>query len=113
MDSIMGLNPYQKDKGIMGLVSCFVAAQVAGICARPFNYPFDTVRRRLQMESEKPMDQRIYKGTVDCGVKILRDEGFSGMYKGALANIFRGVGASLVLVLYGEIKNALARQKEE
>ena len=28
MDTIMGLNPYQKDKGILGLVSCFCAAQV-------------------------------------------------------------------------------------
>jgi len=46
-DSIMGCNPYQKDLGIKGFVSGFVAAQVAGLVARPFNYPFDTVRRRL------------------------------------------------------------------
>jgi len=46
-DSIMGCNPYQKDLGIKGFVSGFIAAQVAGITARPFNYPFDTVRRRL------------------------------------------------------------------
>jgi hypothetical protein len=43
----MGLNPYQKDNGIKGFVSGFFAAQVAGLVARPFNYPFDTVRRRL------------------------------------------------------------------
>lgn len=46
-DTIMGLNPYQKDIGIKGFVSGFFAAQIAGITARPFNYPFDTVRRRL------------------------------------------------------------------
>jgi solute carrier family 25 (adenine nucleotide translocator) protein 4/5/6/31 len=46
-DSIMGCNPYQKDLGVKGFVSGFIAAQVAGITARPFNYPFDTVRRRL------------------------------------------------------------------
>merc|ERR1712224_745405 len=72
-------------------------------------YPFDTVRRRLQMESERPMADRMYKGTMDCGAKILKTEGFGGMYKGALANIFRGVGASLVLVLYGEIQLALEK----
>ena len=44
-----------------------------------------------------------------CGMKVLKTEGFGGMYKGALANIFRGVGASLVLVLYGEIKLMLAK----
>jgi solute carrier family 25 (adenine nucleotide translocator) protein 4/5/6/31 len=112
-DTLLAFNPYAKDVSVIGIVSKFVVAQisvtVSGLCA----YPFDTVRRRLQMESEKPMEQRMYKGTLDCGVKILRDEGFGGMYKGALANIFRGVGASLVLVLYGEIKNALARQRAE
>jgi len=110
-DTLLAFNPYAKDVTVIGIVSKFVVAQISvtasGLCA----YPFDTVRRRLQMESEKPMEQRMYKGTLDCGVKILRDEGFGGMYKGALANIFRGVGASLVLVLYGEIKNALARQR--
>lgn len=112
-DTLLAFNPYAKDVSVIGIVSKFVVAQisvtVSGLCA----YPFDTVRRRLQMESEKPMEQRMYKGTLDCGVKILRDEGFGGMYKGALANVFRGVGASLVLVLYGEIKNALARQRAE
>merc|ERR1712137_1115217 len=104
MDTIMGLNPYQKDKGMMGLVTCFISAQVAGIAARPFNYPFDTVRRRLQMESEKPMDQRIYKGTVDCVRVIVKTEGIQGLYKGLVADIVRGAGAAMVLVAYDLIK---------
>jgi len=104
MDTIMGLNPYQKDRGVMGLVSCFIAAQVAGIAARPFNYPFDTVRRRLQMESEKPMDQRIYKGSLHCVKHIVQHEGLPGLYKGLVADIVRGAGAALVLVAYDRIK---------
>jgi len=110
-DTINAFNPYQKELSVIGVVSKFVVAQVAvtvsGLCA----YPFDTVRRRLQMESEKPMADRMYKGTLDCGVKILKTEGFGGMYKGALANIFRGVGASMVLVLYGEITNYMNADK--
>merc|ERR1712005_95146 len=97
-DTIMSFNPYAKDFGFIAVVSKFIVA-----------YPFDTVRRRLQMESERPMADRMYKGTMDCGAKILKTEGFGGMYKGALANIFRGVGASLVLVLYGEIQLALEK----
>mmetsp|Transcript_7252 Transcript_7252/g.8789 ORF Transcript_7252/g.8789 Transcript_7252/m.8789 type:complete len:311 (-) Transcript_7252:85-1017(-) len=112
-DTITAFNPYAKDVSVVGIVSKFIVAQIAvtasGLCA----YPFDTVRRRLQMQSEKPANERLYKGTLDCMGKILKEEGISGMYKGALANIFRGVGASLVLVLYGEIKNALDRAKEE
>jgi len=36
--------------------------------------------------------------------KILADEGPRAMFKGAGANVLRGTGAALVLVLYGEIK---------
>merc|ERR1712086_467459 len=103
-DSIMGLNPYQKDLGLMGFVSGFIAAQTAGIVARPFNYPFDTVRRRLQMESEKPMEQRLYKGTIDCGRVILQKEGLAGMYKGMFADVIRGGFAAMVPLICEKIK---------
>lgn len=111
-DTINAFNPYAKEVSVIAVASKFVAAQISvtasGLCA----YPFDTVRRRLQMESDKPAADRIYKGTMDCAAKIMKNEGMGGMYKGALANIFRGVGASLVLVLYGEIKNFLDKNKE-
>jgi len=106
-DSIMGLNPYQKDVGIKGFVSGFIAAQVAGITARPFNYPFDTVRRRLQMESEKPMEQRIYKGTMHCAKHIVANEGIQGLYKGLVADIVRGAFAAMVPLIYQKIKDAM------
>merc|ERR1712022_11669 len=108
-DTIMAFNPYAKEFGMIAVVSKFIVAQIAVTASGLVAYPFDTVRRRLQMESERPMADRMYKGTMDCGAKILKTEGFGGMYKGALANIFRGVGASLVLVLYGEIQLALEK----
>eukprot|EP00657_Telonema_sp_P-1_P011400 TRINITY_DN64_c0_g1_i2.p1 TRINITY_DN64_c0_g1~~TRINITY_DN64_c0_g1_i2.p1 ORF type:complete len:109 (-),score=50.05 TRINITY_DN64_c0_g1_i2:163-489(-) len=105
----MAFNPYAKDFGFVAVVSKFVAAQIAVTMSGLVAYPFDTVRRRIQMESDMAQDKRMYKGTMDCAAKVLKNEGFGGMYKGALANIFRGVGASLVLVLYGEIQLALER----
>merc|ERR1712072_799352 len=108
-DTIMAFNPYAKDFGPIAIASKFVTAQIAVTASGLVAYPFDTVRRRLQMESDKPFADRLYKGTFDCGKKVLKDEGMGGMYKGALANIFRGVGASLVLVLYGEIQLALEK----
>merc|ERR1712216_1113677 len=108
-DTIMAFNPCAKDFSMIAVVSKFVVAQIAVTASGLVAYPFDTVRRRLQMESDRPIADRMYKGTIDCGAKVLKNEGFGGMYKGALANIFRGVGASLVLVLYGEIQNAMDR----
>merc|ERR1719473_927836 len=108
-DTIMAFNPYAKESGPIAIASKFVVAQIAVTASGLVAYPFDTVRRRLQMQSDKPMAEWLYKSSMDCAVKIVQTEGMGGMYKGALANIFRGVGASLVLVLYGEIKLALEK----
>ena len=74
----------------------------------PCRYPFDTVRRRLQMQSEKPKEEWLYTGTVDCAVKIIKDEGMGAMFKGFAANVLRTLGGALVLVGYDEIKAMLA-----
>merc|ERR1711965_967036 len=107
-DSLMGLNPYRKQSDVIGLLSKFAIAQTTAITAGYASYPFDTIRRRLQMQSEKPESEWLYKGTVDCAKQILRDEGVGAMFKGAGANALRTVGSALVLVLYDEIKKVLA-----
>lgn len=103
-DTLSGYNPYQKDSNtLIRASSKFVCAQTAAISAGYASYPFDTVRRRLQMQSEKPKEEWVYKGTMDCFSKIVADEGMAALFKGAGANALRTVGAALVLVLYSEI----------
>merc|ERR1712207_68134 len=95
-DTITGLNP-------------FGAAQTAITIGAGATYPFDTVRRRLQMQSEKPVEEHLYKGTKDCFKKIASEEGMAkGLYKGFLANVVRSVGGALVLVFYDRAKTSLA-----
>jgi len=106
-DSLMGINPYKSDRGVVGLLSKFAIAQATAITAGYASYPFDTIRRRLQMQSDKPKAEWLYKGTTDCFYKIIREEGTSALFKGAGANALRTVGSALVLVLYGEIKTFL------
>ena len=107
-DTLKEKNPFKKEKGIVGLASKFCIAQFTAIVAGFISYPFDTVRRRLQMQSEKPKEEWLYKGTGDCFGKIMKEEGFTAFFKGAGANALRTVGSALVLVLYGEIKQAMA-----
>merc|ERR1712217_987482 len=104
---IMAMNPYKEDKGMVGMVAAFVAAQVARNAVMPFNYPFDTVRRRVMLESEKAPADRIYKGSFDCAKQVLQKEGLKGMYKGMIPELARGVGGSMVIVAYDRIKAIL------
>jgi len=106
-DTLTGYNPYQKSEDALSRAgSTFACAQTSAIMAGYASYPFDTVRRRLQMQSEKPESEWVYKGTADCFSKIVKDEGTSSLFKGAGANALRTVGAAMVLVLYSEITRA-------
>jgi len=102
-DTIKGLNPWDKETTLRGIASKWAGAQFAVIMSGFVTYPFDTVRRRMQMESELPLDKRMYKGSIHCAQQIIANEGTKAMFKGAGANVLRGTGAALVLVLYGEI----------
>jgi len=101
---IQDMNPWKKDKTIVGVIASFTAATAARSVIIPFNYPFDTVRRRMMLESEKPKAERVYKGSVDCFKQVMQKEGFKGMYKGVVPELFRGVGGSLVIVAFERIK---------
>jgi solute carrier family 25 (adenine nucleotide translocator) protein 4/5/6/31 len=106
-DSLREKNPYKNDLGLVGIASKFAVAQSTAIAAGYASYPFDTVRRRLQMQSEKPKEKWIYKGTFDCAGKILREEGITALFKGAGANALRTVGSAMVLVFYDQLQGML------
>merc|ERR1711972_832900 len=64
------------------------------ITAGLMSYPIDTIRRRMMMTSGGGVE---YKGSIDCGVQIMKNEGFMSLMKGAGANILRGVAGAGVL----------------
>lgn len=80
-----------------------VVTTVAGIVS----YPFDTVRRRMMMQSGRAKTDILYKNTLHCWATIYKTEGGNAFFKGAFSNVLRGTGGALVLVLYDEIKNLL------
>merc|ERR1712178_16303 len=101
---IMDMNPYKQDKGMLGIVAAFTCATVARTITTPFNYPLDTVRRRMMLDSEKPAAERMYTSGVNCFFKVMKAEGFGGMYKGLIPELFRGIGGPMVLTAYDRIK---------
>merc|ERR1711933_37652 len=101
---IMDMNPYKADKGPLGVIAAFTCATVARTVTTPFNYPFYTVRRRMMLDSEKPAAERLYSSGVNCFFKVMQTEGFGGMYKGLIPELFRGLGGPMVLTAYDRIK---------
>jgi len=84
----------------------FLIAQAVTGLSGLVSYPLDTVRRRLMMQSGRK--DVLYTGTMDCFAKIYKNEGGKAFFKGAFSNILRGMGASLVLVMYDEMQTYFA-----
>ncbi len=103
-DTLRAILPWIRDEGLKGLVSKFTCAQGAALCAAYASYPFDTVRRRLQVDAQRPLGERRYKGNLDCLKKVYRVEGVRALFRGAGYNALRTITSALALVAYGELK---------
>lgn len=100
-DTARGMLPNPKTTPF--LVS-WAIAQVVTTVSGIVSYPFDTVRRRMMMQSGRKASEIVYKNTLHCWAVIYRSEGGAAFFKGAFSNVLRGTGGALVLVLYDEIK---------
>merc|ERR1712058_218673 len=65
------------------------------------SYPLDTIRRRMMMTSGEAVK---YKSSLDAGRQIIAKEGFKSLFKGAGANILRGVAGAGVLSIYDQMQ---------
>lgn len=101
-DTAKGMLPDPKNTP---LVISWAIAQTVTTVAGIISYPFDTVRRRMMMQSGRAKADLMYKGTIDCWTKIGKTEGSKAFFKGAFSNVLRGTGGAFVLVLYDEIKS--------
>ena len=84
-----------------GVIVSFMLGYVVTISAGLVSYPIDTIRRRMMMTSGQAVK---YKGSWDCTVQILRNEGAMSLMKGAGANILRGVAGAGVLAGFDKFK---------
>lgn len=89
-----------------GLLISFALGWVVTVSAGLLSYPIDTIRRRMMMTSGQAVK---YNGSIDCGVKIIKSEGFMSLMKGAGANILRGVAGAGVLAGFDSFKGLYIR----
>lgn len=82
-------------------------AQIVSIVAGTICYPIDSVRRRLMMQAGLPSENRCYRGSIHAFQRIWTEEGLRGFYLGIGPNLFRSVGAALLLVTYDVFKDMI------
>lgn len=84
------------------VVTRFAVGYIVTVLAGLASYPIDTIRRRMMMTSGGSAELQ-YKGSLHCATEILKKEGFTSFFKGAGANILRGVAGAGVLAGFDEV----------
>eukprot|EP00011_Vannellida_sp_DIVA3-517-6-12_P014127 CAMPEP_0114610400 /NCGR_PEP_ID=MMETSP0168-20121206/3578_1 /TAXON_ID=95228 ORGANISM="Vannella sp., Strain DIVA3 517/6/12" /NCGR_SAMPLE_ID=MMETSP0168 /ASSEMBLY_ACC=CAM_ASM_000044 /LENGTH=319 /DNA_ID=CAMNT_0001821335 /DNA_START=84 /DNA_END=1043 /DNA_ORIENTATION=+ len=82
-------------------IADFFLGWAVTITAGLASYPLDTIRRRMMMTSGEAVK---YKSSFDAAGQILRKEGVSSFFKGAGANILRGIAGAGVLAGFDKLK---------
>lgn len=63
----------------------FALGSIAGAFGAFMVYPIDLVKTRMQNQRGGPrVGAQLYKNSLDCALKVLRNEGFRGLYSGVL-----------------------------
>ncbi|KAK4223870.1 putative calcium-binding mitochondrial carrier protein Aralar1 [Podospora fimiseda] len=65
----------------------FALGSIAGAFGAFMVYPIDLVKTRMQNQRGANPGQRLYNNSIDCFKKVVRNEGFRGLYSGVLPQL--------------------------
>ncbi|KAF1991952.1 calcium-binding mitochondrial carrier protein Aralar1 [Aulographum hederae CBS 113979] len=65
----------------------FALGSLAGAFGAFMVYPIDLVKTRMQNQRDTKVGQKLYKNSLDCAQKVIRNEGFRGLYSGVLPQL--------------------------
>ncbi|KAI9309607.1 mitochondrial carrier domain-containing protein [Cunninghamella echinulata] len=67
---------------IVGNMYSFTLGSIAGAVGATAVYPIDLVKTRMQNQRSKVVGELLYKNSMDCFRKVVKNEGFVGLYRG-------------------------------
>ncbi|KAE9348627.1 hypothetical protein PF008_g7262 [Phytophthora fragariae] len=89
----------------MDVIPTLAMGAVAQSIASTTTYPYQVIKARLQQGG--PLADK-YTGTWDCTVKIIRHEGYFGLFKGLSANILKVVPTgAIIFAAYEQIQSTM------
>jgi solute carrier family 25 aspartate/glutamate transporter 12/13 len=65
----------------------FALGSLAGAFGAFMVYPIDLVKTRMQNQRSSRVGEMLYKNSLDCAKKVIRNEGFKGLYSGVLPQL--------------------------
>lgn len=78
------------NKRRLSLTRNLIAGSIGGMTGWIAGQPLDMVKVRLQVQ---PKQNPLYKGPIDCLIKVIKTEGFTGLYRGMFVPVLMAAPA--------------------
>ena len=72
---------------VLESVHHFALGSLAGAFGAFMVYPIDLVKTRMQNQRSTGVGNVLYKNSLDCAQKVIKNEGFRGLYSGVLPQL--------------------------
>jgi len=94
-----------------------IAGSVSSAFANTITYPLDIAKTRLQVQThsqDEKDESKLYKGTLDCLQRMIKEEGLDGLYSGLFSSLFGTVASSFAYFFwYSLVKKGYYKHKPE
>ena len=106
-DTLKEINPFKKDRGVMGFASKFAIAQTTALLAGLISYPFGLITGRFVVANAPGVATDGKHVTLGDVYRSLKDgRGVRGLWRGWPSQFTCTVTSALVLIGYDEIKRS-------
>ncbi|KAJ8357593.1 hypothetical protein SKAU_G00203870 [Synaphobranchus kaupii] len=111
--------PQPKEPGSRGSLQSLLCGSCAGVLSKSITYPFDLFKKRLQVRGFEAARQRFgevrsYRGFLDCVLRIAKEEGIRGFFKGLYPSLVKAaLSTGFTFFWYEFFCSALCSLKED
>ncbi|KAI5306724.1 hypothetical protein KEM56_007423 [Ascosphaera pollenicola] len=98
--------------GVLESVHHFALGSIAGAFGAFMVYPIDLVKTRMQNQRSVRVGERMYNNSIDCAKKVIRHEGFRGLYSGVLPQLVGVAPEKAIKLTVNDLVRSYAKDKK-
>lgn len=98
--------------GVLESVHHFALGSIAGAFGAFMVYPIDLVKTRMQNQRSNRVGERLYNNSMDCARKVIRNEGFTGLYSGVIPQLIGVAPEKAIKLTVNDIVRGLLTDKD-
>jgi solute carrier family 25 aspartate/glutamate transporter 12/13 len=90
----------------------FLVGSIAGAIGATFVYPIDLVKTRMQNQRKVLVGELLYRNSWDCFKKVLRNEGFTGLYRGLAPQLVGVAPEKAIKLTVNDLMRSIFKQPD-